>query len=195
MHLYDLARAAGPAPRAQAERREFRPVVRPGVTRIIEGMPHLPAFVKNERLDTLAANALGRALFAPMYADPTTGANSARFAFLSPAARTFYTDWERVTYESVGVLCVAAGKNPYDRDLSNLIGELCTRSDIFRTMWGSHDVHVFREGTKRLEDGLSLVVYSAPPNTAAEDALKLLASWSATAGQDHARDTDIPSTK
>ncbi|MEW2259683.1 helix-turn-helix transcriptional regulator [Streptomyces sp. NPDC047869] len=211
MHLYDLARAAGPAPRAQAKRRESRPVVRPSVTRIIEGMPHLPAFVKNERLDNLATNALGRALFAPMYADPTTGANSARFAFLSPAARPFYTDWERVTHESVGVLRVAAGKNPYDKELSNLIGELCTRSDIFRTMWGSHDVHVFREGTKRLrhpvvgdleldhesmqlEDGLSVVVYSAPPNSAAEDALKLLASWSATAGQDQAQGTDIPST-
>ncbi|MFF8717301.1 helix-turn-helix transcriptional regulator [Streptomyces sp. NPDC015184] len=209
MHLYDLARTAGPAPRTQAKRRESRPVVRPSVTRIIEGMPHLPAFVKNDRLDTLATNALGRALFAPIYADPTTGANSARFAFLSPAARQFYTDWERVTHESVGVLRVAAGKNPYDKELSNLIGELCTRSDVFRTMWGSHDVHVFREGTKRLrhpvvgdleldhesmqlEDGLSVVVYSAHPNSASEDALKVLASWSATAGRE--QDTDISST-
>lgn len=180
MHLYDLARTAGPARRAPAKRRDPRPVLRPSVTRVIKGMPHLPAFVKNDRLDILAANALGRALFAPLYADPTTGANTARFAFLSPAARHFYTDWERVTHESVGVLRVAAGKNPYDKELSNLIGELCTRSGIFRTMWGSHDVHVFREGTKRLrhpvvgdlqldhesmqldDDGLSVVVYSAP---------------------------------
>lgn len=147
-----------------------------------------------------------------MYADPTTSANSARFAFLSLAARQFYTGWERVTHAFVGVLRVAAGKNPYDRELSNLIGELCTRSAIFRTMWGSHDVHVFREGTKRLrhpvvgdleldhesmqlEDGLSVVDYSAPPNTAAEDALKLLASWSATATAtaSQEQDTDITS--
>ncbi|MER6087678.1 hypothetical protein [Streptomyces bluensis] len=108
-------------------------------------------------------------------------------------------------------MAVVKGKRttPYDRELSNLIGELCTRSDTFRTMWGSHDVHVFREGTKRLrhpvvgdleldhesmqlEDGLSVVVYSAPPNSASEDALKLLANWSATAGQE--QDTDIRST-
>ncbi|MEV1243337.1 helix-turn-helix domain-containing protein [Nonomuraea sp. NPDC050022] len=211
MHLYDLARAAGPAPQGRARQRETRPVVRPGVARIIEGMPQLPAFVKNDRLDTLAANPLGRALFSPMYADPTSGANSARFAFLSPAARQFYIDWERVTHEAVGVLRIAAGKNPYDRELSNLIGELCTRSDAFRVMWGSHDVHVFREGTKRLrhpvvgdleldheslalpdENGLSVVVYSAPPGSATEDGLKLLASWSATAGQE--QEADTPST-
>ncbi|MEV6158114.1 helix-turn-helix transcriptional regulator [Nonomuraea sp. NPDC052129] len=211
MHLYDLARAAGPAPQGQARQRATRPVVRPGVARIIEGMPQLPAFVKNDRLDTLAANPLGRALFSPMYADPTSGANSARFAFLSPAARQFYIDWERVTHEAVGVLRIAAGKNPDDRELSNLIGELCTRSDAFRVMWGSHDVHVFREGTKRLrhpvvgdleldheslalpdENGLSVVVYSAPPGSATEDGLKLLASWSATAGQE--READTPST-
>ncbi|CAL9672762.1 hypothetical protein SUDANB105_07635 [Streptomyces sp. enrichment culture] len=77
-------------------------------------------------------------------------------------------------------------------------------------MWGSHDVHVFREGTKRLrhpvvgdleldhesmqldDNGLSVVVYGAPANSASEDALELLASWSATAGQE--QDTDIPST-
>jgi transcriptional regulator with XRE-family HTH domain len=203
MHLYDLARAASPAPRARTKQRHSEPVLRPSMARIIEGMPQLPAFVKNERLDTLAANPLGRALFAPMYADPAWGANSARFAFLSPEARHFYTDWERVTHEAVGVLRIAAGKNPYDRELSNLIGELCTRSDVFRTLWGSHDVHVFREGTKRLrhpvvgdlelehenmllpdENGLNVVVYSAPPGSPTEDALKLLASWSATAGQE-----------
>jgi transcriptional regulator with XRE-family HTH domain len=211
MHLYDLARAAGPAPHGQARQRESRPVLRPSVARIIEGMPQLPAFVKNDRLDTLAANPLGRALFSPMYADPTCQANSARFAFLNPEARQFYVDWKRVAHGAVGVLRIAAGKNPYDRELSNLIGELCTRSDAFRVLWGSHDVHVFREGTKRLrhpvvgeleleheslalpeENGLSVVVYSAPPGSAAEDGLKLLASWSATAGQE--QDADTPST-
>lgn len=130
-----------------------------------------------------------------MYADATCGANVARFAFLSPAARRFYTDWDQMARFAVGALRIEAGKNPYDRELSNLIGELSTRSDAFRVMWGSQDVCVFNQSTKRLnhphvgeleldqetmrlpdESGLSVVVYSAPAGTAAEDGLKLLAS-------------------
>ncbi|MEV7737201.1 helix-turn-helix transcriptional regulator [Streptomyces sp. NPDC088921] len=203
MYLYDLARAAGPAPGARIPRRESRPTVRPSVARIVDGMPELPAYVMNNRLDALAANPLGRALYSEMYADPTCGTNVARFAFFNPAARRFYTDWERMARFAVGALRIEAGKSPYDRELSNLIGELSTRSDAFRVMWGSHDVHVFRDSTKRLNhplvgeleldqetmslpdaSGLSVVVYSAPPGTAAEDGLKLLASWSATTGQE-----------
>lgn len=108
--------------------------------------------------------------------------NVARFAFLNAAARRFYTDWERMARFAVGALRVEAARNSHDRELSNLIGELSTRSDAFRVMWGSHNVHVFRDTTKRLnhrlvgdleldqetmslpdESGLSVVVYSAPP--------------------------------
>lgn len=202
MYLHDLARAAGPAPRTRVPQRSVRPAVRPSVARIVEGMPGMAAYVMNNRLDALTANPLGRALYSELYADPACGANVARFAFFNPAARRFYADWERMARFAVGALRVEAGKSPYDRELSNLIGELSTRSDAFRVMWGSHDVHVFRESTKRLnhplvgdleldqetmslpdESGLSVVVYSAPPDTAAEDGLKLLASWSATTGQ------------
>ncbi|MFE9250039.1 helix-turn-helix transcriptional regulator [Streptomyces sp. NPDC007088] len=213
VYLYDLARAAGPG--ARARQREVRPAVRPSVARIVEGMPGMPAYVMNNRLDTLAANPLGRALYSEMYADPACGANVARFAFLNPAARRFYTDWERMARFAVGALRVEAGKSPYDRELSNLIGELSTRSDAFRVMWGSHDVHVFRESTKRLshpfvgdleldqetmslpdDSGLSVVVYSAPPDTAAEDGLKLLAGWSATTGlEQNAHSTSEPSSR
>ncbi|MFJ8143376.1 helix-turn-helix domain-containing protein [Streptomyces sp. NPDC096013] len=215
MYLYDLARAAGPTPGARARQRTVGPTVRPSVARIIAGMPGMPTYVMNNRLDTLAANPLGRALYSEMYADPTCGGNVARFAFFNPAARRFYTDWERMARFAVGALRIEAGKNPYGRELSNLIGELSTRSDTFRVMWGSHDVHVFRDSTKRLnhplvgdleldqetmnlpdESGLSLVVYSAPPGTAAEDGLKLLASWSATTGQDQAAEpTGKPSPR
>ncbi|WP_127357119.1 helix-turn-helix transcriptional regulator [Actinacidiphila soli] len=214
MYLYDLARVAGVG-EARARQRAVRPTVRPSVARIVEGMPELPAYVMNNRLDTLAANALGRALYSQMYADPTCGANVARFAFFNPAARRFYADWERMARFAVGALRIEAGKNPYDRELTNLIGELSTRSDAFRVLWGSHDVHVFRESTKRLnhplvgdleldqetmslpdESGLSVVVYSAPPETAAEDGLKLLASWSATTGQEQdTESTSKPSTR
>ncbi|MEU6345902.1 helix-turn-helix transcriptional regulator [Streptomyces sp. NPDC046977] len=203
MYLRDLARAAGPAPQARSPRRETRPAVRPGVARIVEGMPELPAYVMNNRLDTLAANPLGRALYAEMFADPACGANVARFAFLNAAATRFYVDWERMARFAVGALRVEAGRSPHDRELSNLIGELSTRSDAFRVLWGSHSVHVFRDTTKRLhhplvgdleldqetmslpdDSGLSVVVYSAPPGTAAADGLKLLAAWSATSGRE-----------
>ncbi|GII86138.1 transcriptional regulator [Sphaerisporangium siamense] len=202
MYLYDLARAAGPAPGARARQREVRPAVRPSVTRIVEGIPELPAYVMNNRLDVLAANPLGRALYSDMYADPACGANVARFAFLNPVARRFYTDWERMARFAVGALRVEAGRDSSDPELSNLIGELCTRSDAFRVLWGSHDVQAFRQTIKRLthplvggleldqepmrlpdESGLSVVVYSAPPGTTTEDGLRLLASWSATIGQ------------
>lgn len=151
----------------------------------------------------MAANPLGRALYAEMFADPACGGNVARFAFLNAAARRFYTDWERMARFAVGALRVEAARNSHDRELSNLIGELSTRSDAFRVMWGSHNVHVFRDTTKRLnhrlvgdleldqetmslpdESGLSVVVYSAPPGTPAEDGLKLLAGWSATTAQE-----------
>jgi transcriptional regulator with XRE-family HTH domain len=207
-YLYDLARAAGPAPGARPRQRTVRQTVRPSVLRILEGMPGLPAYVMNDRLDTLAANELGRALYAPMYADPACRGNVARFAFLNSEARRFYKDWELMARFAVGALRVEAGRNPYDPELSHLIGELSTRSDPFRVMWGSHDVHVFRRSTKRLvhplvgdleldqetmalpdESGLSVVVYSARRDTPAEDALTLLAGWGAGTGQDRAADS------
>ncbi|GLY05267.1 MULTISPECIES: helix-turn-helix transcriptional regulator [Actinoplanes] len=200
MYLYDLARAAGPGARRQAGQRAARPAVRPSVARIVDGMPGMAAYVMNNRLDMLVANPLGRALYAEMFADPACGANVARFGFLHPAARRFFTDWDLMARFAVGALRVEAARNPYDRDLSNLIGELSTRSDVFRVLWGSQDVHVFRESTKRLthplvgdleldqetmtlpdDSGLQLCVYSAAPGTAADDSLKLLASWSAPA--------------
>ncbi|MFB6783474.1 helix-turn-helix transcriptional regulator [Streptomyces sp. NPDC056352] len=201
-HLYALARAAGPAPKARSRRKGARATVRPSVARIVEGMPELPAFVQNNRLDMLVANPMGRALYSEMYAEPAWAGNTARFAFFSPAARRFYADYERITHSAVGALRVEAAKNPYDQELSNLIGELSTRSDTFRRLWGTQDVHLFREGTKRFhhpvvgelildhesmelpdESGLGIVVYSAPPGSPAADALKLLASWAATNAQ------------
>ena len=41
-----------------------------------------------------------------------------------------------------------AGRNPYDRDLSDLIGELSTRSETFRNRWANHNARLHRTGTK-----------------------------------------------
>ncbi|MGW4229935.1 helix-turn-helix transcriptional regulator [Streptomyces sp. NPDC004980] len=201
-HLQALARAAGTGG-ARARRRPKKATVRPSVLRIIEGLHDQPAYVLNNRMDILAANPLARALHCELF--ETEPVNTCRFVFLDPRATRLYPDWERVAREGVGVLRVKAAKNPYDRELSNLIGELSTRSEAFRTLWGAHGVHVFTEGTKRFlhpavgemelvhetldlpgDDGLSLTVYSADPGTPAADALQLLASWAATQQQETA---------
>ncbi|MFI9168965.1 helix-turn-helix transcriptional regulator [Streptomyces lincolnensis] len=201
-HLYALARAANTGP-SRGRRRPKQATVRPSVLRIVEGLHDQPAYVRNNRMDILAANPLARALHGEVF--EREPANTCRFVFLDRRATRLYPDWERVARDGVGALRVEVAKNPYDRELSNLIGELSTRSDAFRTLWGAHDVHVFTEGTKRFhhpavgemelvheslalpgDEGLSITVYSADPGTPAADALKLLASWAASQHRDPA---------
>ena len=125
--------------------------------------------------------------------------NTARFAFLNPLAAEFFPDWDRIAIDAVAILRAAAGRNPYDRSLSDLIGELSTRSEAFRTRWAAHDVRLHRTGVKRLhhpvvgrlelsyesmdlpaDPGLRINIYTAEPGTPSADGLALLASWSAT---------------
>jgi len=196
-HLVDLARAAGPAPRAH--RKPPAQQVRPGVARILDGMTAVPAFVLNGRLDVLATNPLAEALFAPMFADPARPANHARFTFLNPRARDFWIDWERAADDSVAMLRTEAGRDPYDKGLTELVGELCTRSEAFRVRWAAHDVRLHRTGLKHFhhpvvgelhlfyevmelsaDPGLALIAFSAETGSPDDDALRLLASWAAT---------------
>jgi transcriptional regulator with XRE-family HTH domain len=201
-HLFDLARAANPV--APRRRRASEQRVRPVVQRIVDAMT-APAIVRNGRVDYLYANALGRALYAPIFESREQPANSARFAFLDPAAYDFYVDWERIAKDLVAHLRSEAGRNPYDRDLSNLVGELSTRSQDFRTWWAAHNVRYHQTGTKRLhhpvvgelelsyevmelsaDNGLTVSVFSAEPGSRAQQALDLLASWTATPGDQSA---------
>jgi transcription regulator MmyB-like protein len=172
------------------------------VQRILDAMSTAPAYVRNGRLDVLAANQLGRAVFAPLLADPVRSPNIARFIFLDPASRDFYLDWEQLAGDTVALLRAEAGRDPYDRDLTALVGELSTRSETFRTRWAAHNVRLHRTGVKRLhhpvvgdlslayesmeltaDQGLRLNAYSAEPGSASQDALNLLASWAATVDQ------------
>ncbi|MEK0157211.1 helix-turn-helix transcriptional regulator [Arthrobacter oryzae] len=196
-HLFDLARAATASPRVRRKRSPL--TVRPSVQRVIDAITAAPAWVRNDRGDVLASNELGRALYLDMMTEGPTPPNSARFTFLNPKAREFFSDWERAADDVVAVLRSTAGKNPYDKDLTDLIGELSTRSEEFRTRWARHDVKYHRAGRKRLhhpivgdldlgfealefpaDPGLRINVYTADPQTPSEDALKLLASWAAT---------------
>jgi transcriptional regulator with XRE-family HTH domain len=196
-HLFDLARAATAGPRAR--RRPSQERVRPTVQRLLDAMTGAPAYVRNGRLDILAANPLGRALYAPVFDSPGRPVNTARFAFLDSRSREFYTDWEQVAGDAVAILRASAGANPYDRALTDLVGELSTRSEDFRTRWAAHNVKFHRTGRKRLhhplvgdleldfeslnlpaDPGLRVTTYTAEPGSVSADGLTLLASWAAT---------------
>ncbi|QFG22308.1 helix-turn-helix domain-containing protein [Actinomadura sp. WMMB 499] len=202
-HLFALARSAGPGRR----RRAAPPTtVRPTVQHVLDAIADAPAWVRNGRHDILALNRLGRALYAPVLADPRRPANTTRFIYLDPAARDFFVDWERVADDAAAMLRLEAGRAPHDQALIELVGELSTRSEIFRQRWASHDVQFHRSGRKRLrhpvvgqldldfesmelpsEPGLVLNVYTAPPDSPTADGLKMLASWAAGEAEDQAR--------
>ena len=196
-HLFDLARAVQPT--TSSRRRAAPQQVRPGVQRMLDAMTGLPAFVRNGRLDILAANSLGYALYSEMYDGARRPVNTSRFVFLDPRAPAFYLDWEQVAKDSVAILRSEAGRDPHDRGLSDLVGELSTQSDLFRTLWAAHNVRYHDTGVKRIhhpvvgdltltfetmsltaDPSLTMFAYSAEPGSKSEEALSLLGSWTAT---------------
>jgi transcriptional regulator with XRE-family HTH domain len=149
-HLVDLARAAGPTPPRRRRKTQAEQSVKPSLQRFLDAVTGAPMWVRDRRLDFVAANALGRALYAPMLEDPANQGNTARFTFLSPHSRAFFPDWERNADDIVATLRTYAGQNPLDKELTDLIGELVTRSDAFRQRWSKHDVRHHRSGLKRI---------------------------------------------
>ena len=196
-HLFDLVRAAKQRRPDRTRRTPER--IRPGVQRVLDSITESAAFVRNGRLDILSANRLGYALYSEAFANPDRPVNLARFVFLDRQSRTFYADWEGIADAGVGSLRAEAGRDPYDRDLSDLVGELSMQSEDFRVRWASHDVRQYRSGTQRFHHplvgdltlnyealqltadiGLTLIVYTAEPDSPSQEALNRLANWSAT---------------
>jgi hypothetical protein len=196
-HLFDLARAAQPMGQPP-RRRPAKYHIRPSVQQVLDAITGAGAHIGNDRLDILGTNRLGRALFLEMF-DGQPRPNAARFVFLDPRAREFYLDWDRITRDVVATLRSAAGRNPFDRDLTDLVGELSTRSEEFRQHWARHDVRFHISGVKhfhhaqvgdlelnyeRLEvvfdTGLTIFTYTADPGTQSAEALDLLSSLAAT---------------
>lgn len=201
-HLLALARAAGPA---TARRQRVAPAtVRRSVQQVLDALTQAPAWVRNGRHDILATNFLARALYSPVLDSAEAGprgrraANTTRFVYLDPAAVDFFVDHARVARDAAAMLRLEAGRNPHDEELIALVGELSTRSELFRQHWAAHDVTFHRSGRKRLrhpvvgqldldfeavelpsEPGLRLNVYTAAAGTPTSDALQLLASWAA----------------
>ncbi|MFB4304416.1 helix-turn-helix transcriptional regulator [Actinomadura sp. NTSP31] len=201
-HLLNLAQAADGTdvltrPRRRRTKDQWRP--HRSLQWALDAITAGPAFVRNGRMDILAANQLARAFYADVYATPGNQANLARFNFLDPASRRFYPDWDQAADIAVAILRTEAGRNPHDKDLHDLVGELSTRSDEFRTRWGAHNVRHHGTGTKRFhhhavgdltlayeglemaaEPGLTLTIYTAEPESPSDEGLRLLASWAAT---------------
>jgi len=195
-HLYDLARASEPSARRG---RSTKRNIRPSVQWMLDSITGSAAIAENGRLDARATNLLGRAFYSYLFDGTGRSVNFARFIFLDPRARSFYDDWDRAARESVALLRTEAGRTPYDRDLSDLVGELSTQSEEFRGHWAAHNVRLHNKGEKRFnhpvvgelelsynrfelpaEPGLSIVAYTAEPGSKSADALRLLASWAAT---------------
>ena len=196
-HLYALARESGS--RGGRQKRTPAAGVRPAVQQLLDAMTDAAAWVRNGRHDIVAMNQLARALYSPVLADRRRPANTTRFVYLDPAAREFFVDYDRVANDAAAMLRLEAGRNPHDKALIELVGELSTRSELFRRRWASHDVTFHRSGQKRLRHpvvgqldldfegmelasspGLHLNVYTAASGTPAADALRLLASWAAS---------------
>ncbi|MBP2409520.1 helix-turn-helix domain-containing protein [Brachybacterium fresconis] len=197
-HLADLARAAGPRP-VRKRRKCGERGVTPAFQRFLDAVTGAPMWVRDRRMDFVASNALGRALYAPLFEDPSGRANTARFTFLDPAARTFFPDWEQNADGIVATMRTYAGQNPLDTGLTDVIGELVTRSDAFRQRWSVHDVRHHRAGLKRIHHPVvgdlelsyeamdlpanpewSLFAYTAEPGSATEERIRLLGSLAAT---------------
>lgn len=197
-HLFHLARQSG----APGSRRGRKPAatVRPALQQVLDAVTHAPALIRNGRHDVLAMNQLGRALYAPVLADPRRPANIARFVYLSSdAAEEFFVDFDQITRNVAAVLRMEAGRDPHDEELVALIGELSTSSELFRQQWASQNVRLHGYGSKRVnhpvvgrldldfesmelptDPGLQLNVYTAPAAGPAADKLALLASWAAS---------------
>jgi transcriptional regulator with XRE-family HTH domain len=200
-HLYDLARAADGIPTSGRPRRRTATTAasRLSLRWALEAITDGVAFVRDAQQNLLATNALGRAFYAPVIGDGGRLPNLARFQFLDPASRDFYPDWGRFAEMCVAVMRTEAGRDPHDRGLQDLVGELSTRSEDFRRLWADHDVRTHGTGSKRFhhpivgeltlayeelaitaEPGLVLLVYTAEPGSPSAERLRLLASWAAT---------------
>ncbi|MEU5741267.1 helix-turn-helix transcriptional regulator [Streptomyces tendae] len=202
-YLFELARASRPASRTPSRRRD---VEVPGrIQWLLDSMTMSSAFVRNGRTDIVARNPLARALLAPLFDSATTDKrgrpNIARYIFLDPAAPDFFVDWDAAGAATAALLRAEAGREPRDRELRELVGELSTLSPEFRGQWAAHDVLMRHDGVKRLQHPDAghleltfqsldlplpgrvvhdLVVYTAEPGTASEERLRLLASRDST---------------
>ncbi|WP_435748797.1 helix-turn-helix transcriptional regulator [Microbacterium sp. PMB16] len=212
-HLLDLARAADGIPTSgRGRKRTARAAVtRPSLAWALDSISEGIAFVRDPRQNLLATNALGKAFYSVVIGDSGRTPNLARFQFLDPVAHEFYPDWEMFAEMCVGIMRAEAGRDPHDKGLQDLVGELSTRSEVFRRLWAAHDVRTHGAGTKRFqhpvvgeltlayeelaitaEPGNVLMIYTAEPGSPTAERLRILASWAAE--RSHSSEPDRSAT-
>ena len=198
-HLFDLAHAASPVARPPKRRSSKSWTPHTSLQWALDAVTSGPAFVRNGRMDLLAVNSLARAFYKDVYDMPGQPPNLARFTFLDERGRDFHADWDSAADVVVSILRTEAGRDPHNKELHDLVGELSTRSQEFRRRWSSHNVRHHGAGFKTFrhpivgeitiayeglemaaEPGLTLTIYSAEPGSPSEQAMRLLASWAAT---------------
>lgn len=192
-YLFNLAR-----PAQSVSSSESRPVVRPGIRRMIDGLANQPAFLLGPRMEILAGNELAWALLEDFPARETEDRNLLRWIMTDPRARALYVEWEAVASELVGVLQLEASAHPKDAAIAALVGELATASAEFAAWWARPNPQGRTAGTKHFAHPVAghvtidweaftvpddatqtLFVYSAADDASGE-ALQLLAAWRAT---------------
>ena len=193
-HLRDLADAAGVPERKLRTRTPKAPTLRPSVLALLARDDWRPGL----RPQLAGQHPRGqRPVPRPVrrHPHPDLPLNLARFVFLDGRAHGFFLDWDEVADGTVGALRAEAGRNPIDKPLTDLIGELSARSHPFATKWAQHNVRLHRTATKHLHnsvigdieltgdaldlagDGLTIIAYTAKPGSAAEEKLAMLGSW------------------
>jgi hypothetical protein len=192
-HLFDLVKIS--QTRTAPRRGATASTVRAGLQLVLDSIS-TPAYLQNARLDRLAANRMGRAL----YSHPMDGSqdrfNYALWLFLDPRAHEFHRDFDAAKHNVVALLHAATAKDPYDQGLIDVIGRLSTQSEEFRNYWASHDIFRYRRGAKLLthsqmgdlefgyesfelptDPGLVMLVYTVEPGSPTAEAMQILSSW------------------
>ncbi|MES4902754.1 MULTISPECIES: helix-turn-helix transcriptional regulator [unclassified Streptomyces] len=176
-----------PRRRRRPRRKETVPA---GIAKFTAALP-LPAYVEGRYFDVLAANALATALSPRL----TVGANRLLDAFLDPAERALYPDWESATAGMVAGFRESVGTDTDDPRFIELVGELSIASPRFSRLWARHDVVVCEGETKSIDHpqvgrlrlnrerlgiggaaGQTLIVFHPDPGTDSAEKLALLAS-------------------
>jgi transcriptional regulator with XRE-family HTH domain len=191
-YLFTVADVVHP-PRTAA-----RPSVAAHLRQLLDTMHDVPAIVLHRGMDVLAWNRGAVALLTDFGKLPPAERNLIRLTFLDPGFRALYADWPRAARECVAALRMEAGRNPHDRALSDLVGELSVRDADFRAWWAGHQVRGPRQLTKTYNHPVVgsltldvqqftvdthpdqlLVAYTAEPGSPAHEALRFLLQWSA----------------
>jgi hypothetical protein len=166
--------------------------------RLLAQLAQAPAVVLGRRMDILAWNPMAAALYTDFGQYPASRRNYVRLLFTDPAVRGLHANWDHDAADAVAALRMEAAKDPDDPELARLVGDLSVQDPDFRTWWAERRVSSASYGTKHYRhrsvgdltldcdvwgspdgSGQRLMVLTAEPGSPSDDALRILASWSA----------------